>query len=283
MQYCDTTLRGLRCRHERPTRLGRPLCVRADPRRATRRCSASSICSFARRSCRGACGRERSCRLRGSLPRSSACRAPPWSRPMSSFSPKAIRPAGTGPAPTSRPTFPSRSKGLRSDAKSLRRQFRPRPCPCSRCGDFVDVTVQSDQRPFNLGRTLIDDRTLELWRKLDARTFRSPDASHFGYSDPRGTIELRQAICDYLQAARAVKCDPEQIVVTAGTQQAIDIVIRILAEPEQAGLGRRSRLSADAAGPDRRRRDRPSGSRRCTRHRRRRGHPVGAECLTPSS
>src|SRR3954471_6064941 len=40
-------------------------------------------------------------------------------------------------------------------------------------GDFVDVTVQSDQRPFNLGRTLIDDRTLELWRKLSARTFRS--------------------------------------------------------------------------------------------------------------
>jgi GntR family transcriptional regulator/MocR family aminotransferase len=95
-------------------------------------------------------------------------------------------------------------------------------------GDFVDVTVQSDQRPFNLGRTLIDDRTLELWRKLSARTFRSLDANHFGYSDPRGTIELRKAICDYLQAARAVKCDPEQIVVTAGTQQAIDIVIRIL-------------------------------------------------------
>lgn len=99
-------------------------------------------------------------------------------------------------------------------------------------GDFVDVTVQSDQRPFNLGRTLIDDRTLELWRKLSARTFRSLDASHFGYSDPRGTIELRKAICDYLQAARAVKCDPEQIVVTAGTQQAIDIVIRILPNRE---------------------------------------------------
>ena len=95
-------------------------------------------------------------------------------------------------------------------------------------GDFVDVTVQSDQRPFNLGRTLIDHRTLELWRKLSVRTFRSLDASHFGYSDPRGTIELRKAICDYLQAARAVRCDPEQIVVTAGTQQAIDIVIRIL-------------------------------------------------------
>ena len=151
--------------------------------------------------------------------------------------------------------------------------------PMQPLGDFVDVTVQSDQRPFNLGRTLIDDRTLELWRKLSARTFRSLDASHFGYSDPRGTIELRKAICDYLQAARAVRCDPEQIVVTAGTQQAIDIVIRILPNREQGGLGRRSRLSADATGPARRRRDGPSDSRRWARHRRRHRHPIGAERL----
>jgi GntR family transcriptional regulator / MocR family aminotransferase len=95
-------------------------------------------------------------------------------------------------------------------------------------GDFVDVTVQSDERPFNLGRTLVDARTMELWRKLSARTFRSLDLSHLGYSDPRGTLELRRTICEYLQAARAVRCDPEQIVVTSGTQQALDIVIRIL-------------------------------------------------------
>jgi GntR family transcriptional regulator/MocR family aminotransferase len=95
-------------------------------------------------------------------------------------------------------------------------------------GDFVDVTVQSDERPFNLGRTLVDDRTVELWRKLNARAIRSLSASHLGYSDPRGTIELRKTICDYLQAARAVRCDPDQIVVTTGTQHAIDIVIRVL-------------------------------------------------------
>lgn len=100
-------------------------------------------------------------------------------------------------------------------------------------GDFVDVTAQSDERPFNLGRTLLDARTVELWRKLSARTFRSLSPSHFGYSDPRGTIELRKAICDYLQAARAVRCDPDQIVVTAGTQQAIDIVIRILPDRDK--------------------------------------------------
>src|SRR4051794_2473498 len=66
-------------------------------------------------------------------------------------------------------------------------------------GDFVDVTVQSDERPFNLGRTLVDGRTVELWRKLSVRTLRSLNLSHLGYSDPRGTIELRKTICEYLQ------------------------------------------------------------------------------------
>ena len=95
-------------------------------------------------------------------------------------------------------------------------------------GESVDVTVQSEERPFNLGRTLVDARTEELWRKLNARISRSLSPSHLGYSDPRGTIELRKTICDYLQATRAVRCDPEQIVVTTGTQHAVDIVIRVL-------------------------------------------------------
>src|SRR3954447_22304950 len=100
--------------------------------------------------------------------------------------------------------------------------------PMQSIADFVDVTVQSDQRPFNLGRTLVDARTVELWRKLNGRIFRSLTPTHLGYSDPRGSIELRNTICDYLQAARGVRCDPEQIVVTTGTQHAIDIVIRVL-------------------------------------------------------
>jgi GntR family transcriptional regulator / MocR family aminotransferase len=95
-------------------------------------------------------------------------------------------------------------------------------------GDFIDVTVQNEERPFNLGRTLVDVRTMELWRKVSARVFRSLNHEHFGYSDPRGLPALRKAISDYLRAARAVRCDPSQIVVTAGTQHAIDFVIRVL-------------------------------------------------------
>src|SRR3954447_6962902 len=35
----------------------------------------------------------------------------------------------------------------------------PNAVPTRSIADFVDVTVQSDQRPFNLGRTLVDART----------------------------------------------------------------------------------------------------------------------------
>jgi GntR family transcriptional regulator/MocR family aminotransferase len=95
-------------------------------------------------------------------------------------------------------------------------------------GDFVDVTAQDEERLFNLGRTLVDARTTALWRKSSARVFRLLGHDHFGYSDPRGLSQLRKAICDYLRAARAVRCEPEQIVVTAGTQHAIDLVTRVV-------------------------------------------------------
>jgi GntR family transcriptional regulator / MocR family aminotransferase len=98
---------------------------------------------------------------------------------------------------------------------------------------FVDVTTQCDERPFNLGRTLVDARTAELWRKLSARTLRSFGRHHLGYADPRGMLELRKSVCDYVQAARGVRCEIEQVVITAGTQQAIDIVARMIQGPNK--------------------------------------------------
>ena len=45
--------------------------------------------------------------------------------------------------------------------------------------------------------------------------------------------QLCSQICDYLRAARAVRCEPAQVMVTAGTQQAIDLVIRFLGGDEK--------------------------------------------------
>jgi GntR family transcriptional regulator / MocR family aminotransferase len=106
-----------------------------------------------------------------------------------------------------------------------------RPTHRSDATEPLDHPAYSDTRPFNTGRTLLDARTREVWRRLTHRAARALGPGDLGYSDPRGSLELRRAVCDYLQAARAVRCEPEQVVVTGGTQHAIDIVIRVLLRP----------------------------------------------------
>jgi GntR family transcriptional regulator/MocR family aminotransferase len=85
--------------------------------------------------------------------------------------------------------------------------------------DFERSAVQSDVRPFNTGRTLIDARTAETWRSLTHRAVRRLGANDLGYTGPAGLAELRGNICDYLRVARAVRCDPEQVVITGGTSR----------------------------------------------------------------
>jgi GntR family transcriptional regulator/MocR family aminotransferase len=113
--------------------------------------------------------------------------------------------------------------------KPLRAKAARRPAEETRSfTETAESPAQSDERPFNLGRTLVDARSVEIWRKLSHRAVRSLGPSHLGYTDPCGFAELRKTISDYLQAARNVRCDPAQVIVTAGTQHAIDIALRVL-------------------------------------------------------
>jgi len=79
-----------------------------------------------------------------------------------------------------------------------------------------NVALPSDQ----IHRTLIDARTAEMWRTLTHRAVRRLGANDLGYTDPAGLAELHGNICDYQRATRAARCEAEQIVITAGTQQA---------------------------------------------------------------
>lgn len=105
---------------------------------------------------------------------------------------------------------------------------RPGVPPVKSEVSLVPEPAHTDKRPFNTGRTLMDMRSIEHWRRLTLLAARNLGPSDFGYSDPLGSPALRQAVCDYLQAARAVRCTPEQVVITAGTQQATDLATRVL-------------------------------------------------------
>ncbi|HEU4947865.1 MAG TPA: PLP-dependent aminotransferase family protein [Kribbella sp.] len=50
----------------------------------------------------------------------------------------------------------------------------------------------------------------------------------FGYGDPRGRLELRLTLADYLARARGVRADPDRIVITSGYVQALSLLGEVL-------------------------------------------------------
>jgi len=82
--------------------------------------------------------------------------------------------------------------------------------------------------PFNTGFCSPDSATMAAWRQISSRQLARNDLDHFKYSDPRGLLSLREQITEYLRAARLVDCDPERILITSGTQQAVDLCFRVL-------------------------------------------------------
>jgi GntR family transcriptional regulator/MocR family aminotransferase len=85
--------------------------------------------------------------------------------------------------------------------------------------------------PFHVGRVAYERFPLEIWRSLLARHMREHDPAVLLYGPTAGLPALREAIAAYLRAARAVRCEAEQIVVVNGSQQALDLVARVLIEP----------------------------------------------------
>jgi GntR family transcriptional regulator/MocR family aminotransferase len=72
-----------------------------------------------------------------------------------------------------------------------------------------------------------------------ARTYRRAllEKSHhnrLGYADPRGSLGLREAVAAMLRADRGLNCGPENICITRGSQMAIFLSARLLAEPGDA-------------------------------------------------
>ncbi|WP_308561625.1 PLP-dependent aminotransferase family protein [uncultured Klebsiella sp.] len=69
-----------------------------------------------------------------------------------------------------------------------------------------------------------------LFAKILARISRRPKPEQLSYSCNGGTAELQHALVDYLRVARGVHCQAEQILITEGIHQAIDLVTRMLCD-----------------------------------------------------
>jgi GntR family transcriptional regulator / MocR family aminotransferase len=93
---------------------------------------------------------------------------------------------------------------------------------------------QTSTRPFRPGTPALDCFPHALWARLLARRWRKPPRDLLGYVESAGYLPLREAIATYLGAARAVRCEAAQVIVVAGTQQALDMVARLLIDEGDA-------------------------------------------------
>jgi len=84
---------------------------------------------------------------------------------------------------------------------------------------------------FRYGRPAVDEFPREIWRRLLAAHARCASADALGYGSPAGHAPLRAALSEYLGRARGVVSDPDRIVVVNGTQQALDLLARVLLDP----------------------------------------------------
>ncbi len=95
---------------------------------------------------------------------------------------------------------------------------------------FETVPWRHDWGPFGMHPAL-DHFPFGAWSKLLAEHGGRPHLRDIRHNHTMGLDRLRNAICSYLRTARAVECDPSQIMIVSGSQQALEITARVLLDP----------------------------------------------------
>lgn len=83
---------------------------------------------------------------------------------------------------------------------------------------------------FAYGRSDLETFPFEVWRRILMRCARRAPVAEFDYGPASGSPALREAICTHLRRSRAVACDASQVIVVNGSQQALDLIARVLIE-----------------------------------------------------
>jgi GntR family transcriptional regulator/MocR family aminotransferase len=106
---------------------------------------------------------------------------------------------------------------------------------------------------FRYGEPAFTDLPYSTWIRAVTRRARSATRRELDYGPPTGAPELCAALAAYLRKSRGVVCEPEQVIVVHGSQQAIDLTARILVGPGDGAVVEDPhypghRLALEAAG-----------------------------------
>lgn len=130
-------------------------------------------------------------------------------------------------------TFVTESLPLPHGAGEGKRPFSPEFSPWGErvlSGQTILETPKA-ARPaidFGFGRSFPHIFPYDIWRKLLARYLSTDDVMLSRYGSVAGFYPLREALADYLARLRGVSCQPQQVVIVNGAQQALDILARLM-------------------------------------------------------
>lgn len=91
--------------------------------------------------------------------------------------------------------------------------------------------VTGTPEPFCPGEPALDAFPVDVWSRIVRSTWKKVNAFDLSYGEPAGQFGLRKSIAEYLRSHRGVKCETRQVMIVNGTQQAVDIIARILINP----------------------------------------------------
>jgi GntR family transcriptional regulator / MocR family aminotransferase len=130
-------------------------------------------------------------------------------------------------------TLPDDLLRVRAPAVRSRKPTPRRPSRRGAMAAAIRVRVRRPEgaRAFRLGAGALVDFPVEVWGRLARRRWSRSGLRSLDYGDIAGYTPLREAIAAYLQTSRGVRCDPSQVLVVHGSQQALDLATRVLLDP----------------------------------------------------
>ena len=95
-------------------------------------------------------------------------------------------------------------------------------------GAWITAANDGPPRPFRPHVPALDVFPRHIWQRLSERRLRRLPRDLLSRVDSLGFRPLREAIAEYLGIVRGVRCTADQVAVTAGAQQGIDLLSRLL-------------------------------------------------------
>jgi GntR family transcriptional regulator/MocR family aminotransferase len=95
-------------------------------------------------------------------------------------------------------------------------------------------TSPRPMRAFRANQPALDLFPTTLWAQVAARRLRRVSTNLLAGGEALGYRPLREAVADYLNTSRGVKCTADQVLILSGAQEALDRTARILLNPGES-------------------------------------------------